>query len=95
MNNAFFSFCVGWLSIIFGTLHNNGRPNERALTDPPPCPLRLVARQIAPSLACLSLPSTAIGIGIGLLYIVGNERIARGGGTGCAASGPDTVTMTM
>ena len=54
----FFShFCVGWLSIIFGTLHNNGRLNERALTDRPSRPLRLVARQIAPSLACLSLPS--------------------------------------
>ena len=52
----FFShFCVGWLSIIFGTLHNNGRSNERALTDPPSCPLRLVARQIAPSLVCPSL----------------------------------------
>ena len=63
VNNAFFSFCVGWLSIIFGTLHNNGQSNERALTDPPPCPLRLVARQIAPSPACLSLPSSTMGSG--------------------------------
>ena len=91
---VFFRFCVGWLSIIFGTLRNNRRPNERERREQR-TPPSLVGR-LAKSPPCLhAFPSSMIG----LLYIEGNERIARGGWGG-VASGPryrhdDGVIITL
>ena len=96
MSNVFFVFAsVGFQSFSGHriTTQPTSRPNERerseqraftpALPRWPPCQIALASLSAVPSSM------------IGLLYIVGNKRIARGGGAARRQAGPDTVTMTM